>query len=545
MSIKQVLHHLNQRSTRLFPSINTLTKIIFVTIIAITLTSLTTKILAANNIIKQTQDAQNKSNNAEAWDLNSWNTNSVNVLTSLTGEIPFKDDGSVDTSKYKVSGLLGTSTNMIASLYNPQASGVAYMAQIKDNFLGKPAYAQGVSFNQANSLQPLLPIWTALRNTVYVLFSLVFVVIGIMIMLRVKISPQAVITIQSAIPKLVASLILVTFSYAISGLIIDLSYWFQGFVIALLFTAKKVDFGQNLFNSGWNNLLPIDMIPGQNWWNFNGLNTTNFVGLSMLANRTVPMGSLLILGTVIGQVVLGSIIGGIGGLFGSTAGFGMNIVGGAIGWVVGAAGGIIFMIILFILIAVWLIKLFFGLLKTYVAILIKIITGPLEIGLGAFPNSKIGFSSWIIDLISKVAVFPVVLIALIFINYLIEISWTGNLWVPSLLNTGPINGNAGGQYIGAAIGLAGLAMLSKLPDLVPQVIFQLKPSAFGSAIGEGFKGGAVGQLTRAGSTVKNAMISNVMDSRSRRAGSRTTTRAQNNAQANAQNSGTPPSTDID
>jgi hypothetical protein len=490
MSIKKVLHHLNQRSTRLFPSINTFTKIIFVALIAITLTSLTTKILAANNIIKQTQDAQNKSNNAEAWELNSWNTNSVNVLTSLTGEIPFKDDGTIDTSKYKLSGLLGTSTNMVASLYHPQASGVAYIAQIKDNFLGKPAYAQGVSFNQSNSLQPLLPIWTALRNTVYVLFSLIFVVIGIMIMLRVKISPQAVITIQSAIPKLVASLILVTFSYAISGLIIDLSYWLQGFVIALLFTAKKVDFGQNLFNSGWSNLLTFDFIPGQNWWNLNGLNTTNFVGLSMLANRTVPMGSLLVLGTVIGQVVLGSIIGGLGGLFGSTASFGANIAGGAIGWVVGAAGGIIFMIVLFILVAVWLIKLFFGLLKTYVAILVKIITGPLEIGLGAFPNSKVNFSSWIIDLISKVAVFPVVLIALIFINYLIEISWTGNLWVPSLLNTGPINGNAGGQYIGAAIGLAGLAMLAKLPDLVPQAIFMLKPSPFGAAIGEGFKTGS-------------------------------------------------------
>lgn len=482
MSIRSFFKKINCRDTRILPKFPILTKVIFIVLVVFTTTFLIKNSFAATNIIKQTQDAQNKGNNSESWQLNSWNSNSINVLTSLTGEIPFNPDGTIDTTKFEVSGLLGTSKNMIAALYNSQASGIQYIAQVKDNFLGKPSYAQGVGFRETASLQPLLPIWKALRNIVYALFSLVFIIIGIMIMLRIKISPQAVITIQNAIPKLITSLVLVTFSYAIAGLVIDISYWFQAFVLSLLFSAKGVDLGANFLKWNWNTTIPI---PDSTQFNFNGLANAGFVKFSMLANRTVPALSLLLLGGVLGQVVIGSLLGGIGGLFGSAAGGGFNLVGGAIGWVVGAVGGIIFMIVLFVLVAIWLIKLFFGLLKTYVTILIQIITAPLVIGMGAFPNSKIGFGSWLIDLISKVAVFPIVLIALVFINYLVEVTNSFNIWSPSLLDAGVAHGSQG--ILGAAVGLAGLAMLSKLPDLVPAAIFQLKPSPFGQAIGENLK----------------------------------------------------------
>lgn len=518
MSIANIFKKLNSRDTRILPSINTLTKIIFIALIAITATFFVKNILAATNtnIIKQTQDAQTKSNNAESWQLNSWNTNTVNLLTTLTGPLPFKNDGSLDTTQFQVSGLFGSANSAIASLYHPQASGIQYVAQVKDNFLGKSTYAQGVAFNKTNSLQALLPIWKSLRNVIYALSSLIFIIIGIMIMLRVKISPQAVITIQNSIPKLVTSLILVTFSYAIAGLVIDISYWLQSFVLSILFSAKGVDLGSNLFNGKWTSLNFGDLFAGQTPFNFKSLANTDFVQLSVLANATVPALSLILLGGVVGQVIIGSIIGGLGGLFGTAAGAGGNIGGGALGWVVGAAGGIIFMIILFILVAIWLIKLFFGLLTAYVTIIIEIITAPIMIGIGAFPNSKIGFSSWLIGLISKVAVFPVVLIALVFINYLIEIAGGGTLWTPNLLNTGVsslISGGDGGSIIGAAIGLAGLAMLSKLPTLVPEAIFMLKPSPFGKAIGENMQKNV---LTGAFGTVKKGVEEGVTDYGGRR-----------------------------
>lgn len=487
MSIANIFKKLNSRDTRILPSINTLTKIIFIALIAITATFFVKKILAVNNIIKQTQDAQTKSNNAESWQLNSWNTNAVNLLTTLTGPLPFNEDGSIDESKYQLSGLLGTSTKMATAFYQPQASGIEYIAQVKNNFLGKPTYAQGVAFKSGESLQPLLPLWKILRNVVYALSSVVFIVIGIMIMLRVKISPQAVITIQNSIPKLITSLILVTFSYAIAGLIIDLSYWIQGIVLMIFFSAKGTALNQSLFESTriTTILSPsvINSLPNLLLFNFKNLSTANFVTLSTLANATVPAGSMLALGGLVGQIVIGSILGGIGGLVAGTGGsWLLNQSGSTAGWIIGAVGGIIFMIVLFIIIAIWLIKLFFGLLTAYVTIIIEIITAPIMIGIGAFPNSKVGFSSWLIGLISKVAIFPVVLIAVVFINYIIDNVVGIGLWQPSLLNTGPLGG---GAVIRAAIGLAGLAMISKLPNLVPEAIFMLKPSAFGKAIGEG------------------------------------------------------------
>ena len=48
---------------------------------------------------------------------------------------------------------------------------------------------------------------------------------------------------------------------------------------------------------------------------------------------------------------------------------------------------------------------------------------------------------------------------------------------------------------GAAIGVAGLSLLSKLPKMVPQYIFMIKPSPWGQAIGEG-----LGEIT------KNSMV---------------------------------------
>jgi len=52
----------------------------------------------------------------------------------------------------------------------------------------------------------------------------VFIVIGFMIILRKKINQQMVVSVQNAIPKIVTSLILVTFSYAICGLLVDLAF---------------------------------------------------------------------------------------------------------------------------------------------------------------------------------------------------------------------------------------------------------------------------------------------------------------------------------
>src|SRR3990172_12628792 len=56
------------------------------------------------------------------------------------------------------------------------------------------------------------------------LLAFVMIVIGFLIMFRRQIDPHTVISIQNALPRIVLTLILITFSYAIVGLLIDLMY---------------------------------------------------------------------------------------------------------------------------------------------------------------------------------------------------------------------------------------------------------------------------------------------------------------------------------
>jgi len=106
---------------------------------------------------------------------------------------------------------------------NPPASGIQYFADLGNKLkIVKPALAQqdeGIGFNLMKTTQP---IWQVFRNITYILFVFILVGMGFAIMFRVKISPQAVITFQSALPRIVIALILITFSYAIVGLLIDI-----------------------------------------------------------------------------------------------------------------------------------------------------------------------------------------------------------------------------------------------------------------------------------------------------------------------------------
>lgn len=122
------------------------------------------------------------------------------------------------------SGAIGAMGNMITMLYTPPLHTSDYFQNLAQNFgLTKHAYAQqtGSGFD---GLKPLQALWTAFRNIVYLVFVIVFVVIGLAIMLRIKIDPRTVMTIQNQIPKIIIGILLVTFSFAISGFLIDIMY---------------------------------------------------------------------------------------------------------------------------------------------------------------------------------------------------------------------------------------------------------------------------------------------------------------------------------
>jgi len=162
-----------------------------------------------NNIILQKQKAIQENTGLESWTNEAMGSNFTALFLGLNGSVPEEvfdsmESGEEEEISYSPGGAIGDVNQRIASLYTPPASGIEYLAQVKDNFLGKPVYAQDSTFQQ---LQFLLPIWRSFRNIVYVLATLLFIIVGLMIILRVKVSPQAVITLQSAIPQIITTLI--------------------------------------------------------------------------------------------------------------------------------------------------------------------------------------------------------------------------------------------------------------------------------------------------------------------------------------------------
>ncbi len=457
---------------------------------------------ATDNLFLKLQDAAKPGKTTlERWSEDSITSSAMTIQRSLIGEVPkeffdqlsqLQTTGKGKFPKLAIGGAIGSGTQMIASLFTPPASGIQYIASTWDNVLGKPAYAQGYGFN---GLQFLLPLWKAARNIVYILSSIVFVVIGLMIILRVKISPQAVVTIQSAVPAVITTLILVTFSYAIAGLLIDAGNLILGVILSVLFNAQGKNLSDNIVDAGkwWSSSSGFPIISDI----FNYFNSNKTLDFKTLANPdmgtlktlsflTAPHWiSLMLLGGMVGSIITGIFLGSVGNIAGAAGNTVFSALGSILGGGVGGLiGAIILPIIFSIIVGIWLIKLYFGLIKTYVTIIFKVISAPIEIFMGAFPNSKMGFSSWVLDIFANIMVFPIVTIFLVIITIITDaiMNTSGaTIWAPGLIW---YSNSLYTPILAAAVGMAGLALVSKLPDLIPQYIFMIKPSPFGQAIGQ-------------------------------------------------------------
>jgi len=488
MSFTNFLHHLNRRDTRLFPYFKNL----FLLIALFSATFFVGHTLA-QNIYQDTNDAFKQGTNQESWLNNGLNTNLVSLLNGLVGEIP--EEVVSGTSFFWIpGGLAGTTSNAIASLYQPPASGIQYIAQVKDNFLGKPAYAQGIGFK---GLEPLIPIWRNFRNFTYILASIAFIIIGLLIVLRVKISPQAVISIQNAVPQLVTTLLLITFSYAIAGLLIDLSYVFQAIAVGLIYPEVFTN-ASTLLNE------IFEFFATKLFF----LNTKPSLGTFSNPNMSVLLGVLTI--PILVTIGLATFIGTIIGLVGALPALFFNPAAiPAAGLATGGVAFVLASLIITIAMLIWIIKFLFGIFKAYAMIIFKIVIAPLEIAIGAFPGSKVGFSTWVLDLVANILVFPISFLFILLSNKIvISVLFTGStmeilelflniikgnpttndfgLWAPQILGGGGVVG--GGLIAVGAISISTLFLLSKLPEIIPQFIFMLKPAPWGQAVGQGMGG---------------------------------------------------------
>lgn len=324
----------------------------------------------------------------------------------------------------------------------------------------KELYANGIGLA---SLRPLFRAWETMRNIVYLLFVIIFVILGLGIMMRIKIDPRTVMTIQNQIPKITVALILVTFSYAIAGFLIDMMYLFMYVIFGI--GAKAISI--QTFN-------PADL---QNQSVINSVGGLG--GIGKLAGGAswgvVDIISSLFSAGYAGKIIT-AIIGGIISAIAAPLTGGLSIFAGiAAGGFLGAASGTIIKIvataIAFLIFAIALLvalfKLWLTLVKAYIFILIDVILAPFWIAFGLFPGSSIGFGAWLKDLISNLAAFPAVLGMLILAKIIMQaVKDSGStLFVPPFIGD-PGNASAFASLIGVAI----LLLTPQVVDLVKSAI---------------------------------------------------------------------------
>lgn len=308
-------------------------------------------------------------------------------------------------------GLIGKTTQAIAFLYTPPASGTTYMADLfRSAHIIPQAQAQGLGFA---SLDPVLEAWKVFRNVAYFFFVVVFLVIGFMIMFRQKINGQTVVTAQQAIPGIIISLIFVTFSYAIAGFLIDLMYLLMYLMIGLFNPQGGTELmSKNFLQLGW------DVVTG-----------VNNNGAFQSMNEAVKTFAESVDTSTVGDVL---------------------------GWI----GGVTLGLIVSVAVLIGVFKLFFELLKTYITIIISIVVAPLLLMMGAIPG-KNNFGYWIKLVFGNLLAFPMVLFSLI----LYELFTKGDLSVGGFVPPYLV-GRGSGSVI---MTLVGIGIIMIIPELITEM----------------------------------------------------------------------------
>lgn len=368
-------------------------------------------------------------------------------------------------------------SHIMAGMYtSPPASTAQYVAYIGQNIQNKhivtPAYAQSAGFGFTR-LSPLLKFWSLLRNTAYAFFVLVFVMYGFMIMFRVNIAPRVAMSIQTAIPKLIMVLLLITFSYAIAGFLIDMSYVLGLLIVNILEKADVIHL----------DFLSLNDIPvvGGAIQKFAG---STDLGFSLISSKSIMtgegLGVIALMLTFLKNFIFGMHLARIEGvILGIPASVieAMQIAGGftPLAPAAAAINGINLVVGVIIILGLFFsfLKTLFSMLGSYIRIILLIAFSPLILLQDAMPGRRnSAFGGWVRNLVANLSVFPTVLILVMLAVSLLSgessfiTSGGTDLWSP------PVFGS-NGKGIAALIALGLLFMTSKFADMI-KAAFQIK-----------------------------------------------------------------------
>ena len=358
---------------------------------------------------------------------------------------------------------------------NRDVSGIKYVYDSLSKFgLVNEVNAQNSGFGYAH-LGIMQPFWTLSRNFAYTVMVLFVIIFAFMIMFRVKISPQIVISVQSALPKIISVLILATFSYAIAGFVVDLMYVVMGIIAGFL--------------------SPLSMSLGFRYiYAF-----ISGTGIAITGGGAAVTSPLLIFAYMLTYTIL----------------FFVLILVTAIASISTTLSVFaVLLSVLMLLLVVWLlilclwytIKIPWILIKALISIYMSVAIAPIQIAFGAIAPQA-GFGQWLKSLIANVMVFPFVgtmlFFAYIFLGYgymtvaetIIERSITseivrafgfnnegfilGNLWSPPFLGSGA-------EITPLLFALMSFGMIVAIPKAteILKMLVMGEKFSYGSAIGE-------------------------------------------------------------
>lgn len=421
-------------------------------------------------------------------DLGTLLLNIKNVLGSNNGQTIDQKLAIIKSQTPKNSGLLAQATNLMGGLLLTKPAGtIDYIAYVSSNLqkhqIINQALAAGPGYG-FTSLSPILPLWKAFRNVAYLLFAFGFVLYGIMIMFRIKIDAKTAASVQLAIPKLIITLILITFSYAIVGFLVDVST----FVTYLGINVLAVG---GILNLSWLTGQVLVPIVG-------GISVLGGIG-SMFVNTAI---ALIITPFILVSLIVGpfaTIIGTVVAVAGVVSGI-----------------GLIISIIIILAILISYTKLILKLFEAFFSVIINLIFAPIILLGNIMPGSN-AVSSWLLSIFGNLAVFPVAVFFLVLSYALMVQPIFGTLaslapFIPSfppviagltsLLGVNKLSDatsiwappmtfsfvGANGDILLAAIGFGLLLMSSKYVDMVRDAL-KVPPFKYGTAIGEALRYG--------------------------------------------------------
>jgi hypothetical protein len=305
-------------------------------------------------------------------------------------------------------GALATVAGGIIATYSIPVSSSQYIAYTADNFgLTRSAYAQYTGFQ---TLSPLLKIWKVFRDLVYLLFVVVFILIGLGIMFRFQIDARTVMTIQNQIPKVIIALLLVTFSYAIAGFLVDMM-WVSIYLITAVMTngtgvtgdiAKLTSpellfkfplfYGDHVLKGSPNSLSGTLDVAG----NVGVGGQTILKDLFDMDNWKVP-------GLIRDACSLSNLDACVGTALGDIVAKFLSVLVQFFAW------GAIFLIAAVTLLITF-VRIWFALIRAYIYILLGVVFGPFWIISGLLPGNEGGVGPWLRDLLANLSAFPVVIV---------------------------------------------------------------------------------------------------------------------------------------